>query len=107
LPSGTNNTQFEITFTNGNLAINDLANQSFYVRQNNISKNLTISNPSQKELNSYGLYDVMGKLIYTKKELGTDLSYVFSTSNLSDGIYIVKLTTNDKTEMGTKIIVKN
>jgi hypothetical protein len=49
----------------------------------------------------------MGKLIYTKKELGTDLSYVFSTSNLSDGIYIVKLTTNDKTEMGTKIIVKN
>jgi hypothetical protein len=32
---------------------------------------------------------------------------MFSTLGLSDGFYIVKLTTMDKSEMGTKIIVKN
>jgi hypothetical protein len=107
LPAGTYNTQYEITFTNGTLGINDNVSQSFLVQQNNIAKTLTISNPLQKELVSYGLYDVTGKLIFSKNRLGTDSSYVFSTSDLSDGIYIVKLTSIDKMEMGTKIIVKN
>lgn len=108
LPAGTYNTQYEITFTNGTLGVNDFANQSnFLVYQNNASKSLTISNPMQKELASCSVYDVVGKLIFAKKQLGTDLSYAFPTSNLSDGIYIVKLTTNDKIETGTKIIVKN
>ncbi|TDD93543.1 T9SS type A sorting domain-containing protein [Flavobacterium cellulosilyticum] len=49
----------------------------------------------------------MGRIILTQSRLGTDSTYVFSTSNLSDGIYIMKITTRDKTEMGTKIIVKN
>ncbi|MFV8375053.1 T9SS type A sorting domain-containing protein [Flavobacterium sp. LB1P71] len=107
LPAGTHNTQYEITFTNGVLGLPDLASQNFLIQQNNITKNLTVSNPFQKELDFYGLYDVAGKLIFSTKHLGTDSAYVFSTSNLSDGIYIVKLTTIDKTEIGTKIIVKN
>jgi hypothetical protein len=32
---------------------------------------------------------------------------MFSTSNLNDGIFIVKLVTINETEIGTKIIVKN
>ena len=39
--------------------------------------------------------------------MGTDASYSFSTSNLSNGVYIVRLKTSDKAEMGTKIIVNN
>ncbi len=108
LPVGINNTQYEITFKNGTLGVNTLANQSsFVVRQDNTIKKLIISNPLQKDITSCGLYDVVGRLVFTKSQLGTDLSYSFSTSNLSDGIYIVKLTTTDKSEMGTKIIVKN
>ena len=108
LPAGTNNTQYEITFKNGSLGVNNLANQSsFAVRQDNSIKKIIISNPLQNEITSYDLYDVMGRLIFTKSQLGNDSFYTFSTSNLSDGIYIVKLTTTDKSEMGTKIIVKN
>lgn len=107
LPAGINNTQYEITFTNGTLGSNDLASHSFLVQQNNIAKNLIISNPLLKEIVSYDLYDVAGKLIYAKTGLGTDSSYVFSTSDLSNGIYIVKLASMDKIEIGTKIIVKN
>jgi hypothetical protein len=108
MPAGTNTSRFEITFKNGSLGIDDMSNQSnFLVRQDNTIKKLIISNPLQKEIASCGLYDFMGKIVFTKNQLGTDSSYMFSTLGLSDGFYIVKLTTMDKSEMGTKIIVKN
>lgn len=108
LPAGTYNTQYEITFKNGTLGVNNIVNQSsFVVRQDNSIKKLIISNPLQKEVNSCDLYDVVGRLIFTKSQLGTDSSFTFSTSDLCDGIYIVKLTTTEQSEIGSKIIVKN
>ena len=108
LPAGTNNTQYEITFQNGTLGVNDMTIQNgIFVRQDNSTKNLIISNPMYKNLASCSLYDVAGRLIFAKNQLGTDASYSFPTSNLSDGIFIVKLTTNDKLQINTKIIVKN
>ena len=107
LPAGVNNTQFEITFKNGStLGIEDVAKESFLMYQNNNTKNLTISNPLQKELVACNLYDVVGKIIFTKKDLGTNSSYSFTTANLSDGIYFVKLATKENTIINQKIIVK-
>jgi len=107
LPAGTYNTRYEITFKNGTLGTDDVKSQRFLVQQDNVGKNLIINNPEQIELVSCNLYDVVGRLIFSKNKLGSNPSYSFSTANLSDGIYIVKLTANDKTEMGTKIIIKN
>ena len=107
LPAGTYNTRYEITFKNGTLGVDTLAKNNFVVFQDNTTKNLTINNPSQLEIISCGLYDVAGKLIFHKTQLGTELSYLYPTSNLSDGIYIVKLSGTDKIEMGQKIIIKN
>lgn len=107
LPAGTYNTRYEISFKNGSLGVDDIESKSFMVQQDNINKNLIINNPLQLELATCSLYDVVGRSIFTKNQLGTDSSYTFPTSNLSNGIYIVKLTSNDKIEMGTKIIVKN
>jgi hypothetical protein len=108
LPAGVNNTQFEITFkTDKKLGIADVEKSDFVMYQNNTNKNLNISNPLQKELKTCYVYDILGKLIFSKTALGSNTNYSFSTSNLSDGIYIVKLETNEKTEIGQKIIVKN
>ena len=107
LPAGTYNTRYEITFKNGTLGIDDVESQKFLVQQDNVNKNLIINNPQQLELVSCSLYDVVGRLIFTKDKLGTDSSYAFPTGELSNGVYIVKLTTNDKAEMGTKIIIQN
>ena len=108
LPPGINNTQFEITFRSKTvLGVEDIEVQNFIVNQNNITKNLTIINPSLLDIADCGLYDVAGKLIFNKKDLGINPSYTFSTSGLSSGIYIVKITTKDKIEMGQKIIIKN
>lgn len=108
LPSGVNNTQFEITFkSNVTLGVEEKAIQNFVVYQNNNEKSLTISNSLLMDLATCNLYDVAGKIIFSKKDLGTNASYKFSTSGLSDGIYIVKLATKDKIEVGKKIIIKN
>ena len=108
LPAGENNTQFEITFkSNSTLGVEEAAKESFMIFQNNLTKNLTIDNPLLMDLETCGLYDVAGKLIFVKKDLGVDTSYKFSTSGLGDGIYIVKLTTKDKLAVGKKVIIKN
>ena len=108
LPSGVNNKQYEITFKNkASLGLEEKAIQNFVVYQNNTEKSLTISNSLLMDLATCSLYDVAGKIIFTKKDLGTDASYKFPTSGLSDGIYIVKLATKDKIEVGKKIIIKN
>jgi hypothetical protein len=107
LEAGTND-RFEITFKNANsLGVNDETSRNFEVYQNNTTKNVTISNPQQLELTSCGIYDIAGKLILNKKQLGTETSYKFSTSGLSDGVYIVKLSSKDKAEIGKKIIIAN
>ena len=104
LPAGENNTQFEITFkSNSTLGVEEAARESFMIFQNN----LTIDNPLLMDLETCGLYDVAGKLIFVKKDLGVDVSYKFSTSGLGDGIYIVKLNTKDKLMVGKKVIIKN
>ncbi|WP_367754915.1 T9SS type A sorting domain-containing protein [Flavobacterium sp. WC2430] len=108
LPAGVNNTQFEITFKNGStLGVEDVNKEKFLMYQNNKTKSLTLSNPLQKELVSCSLYDVLGKLIFNKKDLGTNATYSFTTANLSDGIYFAKLATNENAIFNQKIIIKN
>lgn len=109
LPAGTYNTQYEITFKNATLGVDNVKvnNQRFIVHQDNLNKSLIINNPLQFNLATCNVYDVVGRLVFSKNQLGTDSSYSFPTSNLSDGIYIVKLSTTDKSEMGQKIIIKN
>ena len=107
LPAESNNNQYEITFKNTTLGVNDLVNPSFVVYQDNPKKSLTITNPLTKDLVLFNLYHIAGKLIFSKKQLGSNSSYSFPTSSLGDGIYMVKLFTNDRMEMVTKIIVKN
>jgi hypothetical protein len=107
LPAGSNNNQYEITFKNTTLGVKDRENTSFIVNQDNAKKSFIINNPLFKDLVLCNLYDIAGKLIFSKSQLGNNSTYSFPTSSLGDGIYIVKLESSDKMEMGTKIIVKN
>jgi hypothetical protein len=108
LPAGINNTQFEITFkNNSSLGVEEAMRKKFVIYQNNSAKSLIISNPLLLDITACGLYDVAGKLIFKKENLGVNTSYAFSTVGLRDGIYIVKLATEDKIEVGHKIIIKN
>ena len=48
-----------------------------------------------------------GKLVIQEKNLGDQSKYSFYTGNLSDGVYLVKLMTEDDIAIDYKAIVHN
>jgi len=108
LIAGQNNTQFEITFkTDNSLEVDEATAKNFLIFQDNLAKSLVINNPFLKEINTCSFYDVAGKLIFIKNDLGAASTYQFSTAGLGDGIYIIKIMTKEKEVFGKKVIVKN
>ncbi|MCL9807355.1 T9SS type A sorting domain-containing protein [Flavobacterium amniphilum] len=105
LPAGTYKTRFEITFRDNNLSNDDNAFADFRIYQNNTSGMLTIKNPQSVTLNSVALYDVTGKSIFVKNNLGSNLIYEFPTAGLSEGIYIVKLKNQEGKELAKKVSI--
>lgn len=107
LPAGVNKDRFEITFKDANNTLvnpSEIAN-TFQVYQNNDNSSLTIFNSLNKDVVSLNLYDVTGKRVISKYNLGTDEQYEISTSGLSDGIYIVKLETKDNLNVDKKVSI--
>ena len=110
LPAGENANRFEVTFRNFDMLSNDTNNlvaDSFEVYQNNKNAMLTIVNTLNKDVVNCTVYDVTGKLVITKKNLGKNNLIELPTNALSDGVYIVKLNTADNVSVEKKIIVGN
>ncbi len=107
LPPGVYNDRFEITFKNEEaLGLETNISDSFVIVQNNQNQQLAISNPTLLDVKSVALYDIGGKVIFTKINLGSQANYEFSTASLSEGVYVVKLQTMDDKSTAQKIIVK-
>lgn len=107
LPAGDYNDRFEFTFVNGALNIPALSADAFDLIQSNSSQTLTIANPQMLEVKSVILYDIGGKVVFNKTQLGAKNTYQFSTSGISDAVYIVKIVTNDGSDFSKKITVYN
>ncbi len=105
LPAGIESNRYEITFVDNALGVPQISDSAFDVVQDNTAQQLNISNPDRIELKSCSLYDITGKLIFSKTDLGAESSYHFSTLGLSEGIYIVKLLTAKNQNYGRKISV--
>jgi hypothetical protein len=107
LPAGTEASRFEITFVESALGVPQIKDSAFDIIQNNTEQELTISNPDLISVKSCSVYDMSGKLILSKTNLGTEPEYSFSTHGLSDGIYIVKLLTSKSQDFGRKVSIFN
>ncbi len=107
LPAGDNRTRFEVTFKNyeSSLGNDVVAEDLFAVVQNNEQGMLTILNTYKKDVKTLTLYDITGKLILNKENLGKSESFQFATSALSDGVYVVKATTADNINVSKKVSI--
>ncbi len=81
------------------------ANVNFF--QNNPLKQLEILNPEGYDIKSAMIYDMAGKLVINKTNLGNNSIVTLPTSNLADGIYLVQLTTSENINIDYKMIIKN
>lgn len=105
---GIYNDRFKITFKDGNtLSIGENAAKKFFIIQDNNNSKLRAENPNNLNLKSFRLYDLLGKTVLSKKDLGTDQNYTFSTSGFSSGVYITEFLTIDNERFIEKIIISN
>lgn len=99
--------RFKITFTNKTLGINEETKNTFIIRQDNSNHVLKASNPHLIQFKSFALYDILGRKILSKDNVGTEESYDFSTSGLSSGLYIASFITIDDEKITQKVIISN
>ncbi len=110
LPKGFYPDRYEITFKDFNAATLEVVEEvkkSFAVYQNNSRAELTVLNPLETELKEISVFDITGRLLASKINEGTNNKVVISSSNWSDGIYIVKVITRDNVEFSKKVSVIN
>ncbi|MEZ4779265.1 MAG: hypothetical protein R2786_07785 [Flavobacteriaceae bacterium] len=118
LPAGTYENRFYITFKEYKpnnddddipvISRNNAASQKnveFF--QNNPAKQLEVSNPDTYDIKSLNIFDMGGKLVYSASNVGNSTKLSFPTGNLSDAVYVVRLTTIDDQTIVYKINVVN
>ena len=80
-------------------------NMNFF--QNNSVGQLEVNNPDGHNIKNAYVFDMTGKAVISRNNIGTEHDFTFGTSSLSDGVYLVKLVTDENIEIDYKITVHN
>ena len=115
LQAGNYNDRFLIAFKSSRQMTNDsegtkaieIARTSVDFFQNNTYKQMEVSNPEGYDIKSVAVYDTTGKIVATKQNVGTASNFTIPTSNLADGVYLIKLTTSENIDIDYKMIIQN
>ena len=115
LPAGDHDNRFFIVFRDQQTTMNEskgteitnkiLESVDFF--QNNPAKQLEVTNPEGYNIVSAKFFDMSGKLVFSQDNIGDSKKFTFPTGNLSDGVYLVKLTTQDNVGIDYKMIIHN
>ncbi len=108
LNAGTYADRYEIVFEQQHaLSTENFTSDSFTVFQNNDLAQLSVRNPEALDIKKLSLYDVAGKLILNKENLGSQVDHNFNTSTFSAGVYIVNIITKENNTFTKKITISN
>lgn len=99
--------RFKIAFTDKTLGTGDVSKNQFLIFQDNPNRVLRASNPNGLSVKSFKLFDMAGKVVLSKKNVGNDFDFAFSTGTLSHGIYIAEFVTDDNEKLTQKIAISN
>lgn len=107
VPDGVHTNRFQVTFQESALGIDDYDATILQIVQDNTSGQLIIRNPQLFDLKKCSVYDMAGRLVIQKIDLGNAPEARILTSGLSEAIYVVKVETDVKKDFGQKISVVN
>lgn len=99
--------RFKISFTNETLGTNEVIKTTFFISQDNKNQVLKAMNPNNEIMRSFALYDILGRAVISKNNLGAEQNFSFSTSGLSSGVYIATFVTVDNAKITQKVIISN
>lgn len=101
--------RYYIAFTDNSALSNEpiIAESDFLIHQNNVEKYLLMKNTAMYNVDAVNLYDMSGKLIFNKKNLGSESEYSFNTANLATGVYVVTINTENGQSISKKVTIAN
>ena len=99
--------RFEVVFVKSQvLNTDDFEVSKLTIRQDNDRKQLNVLNPNGLDIKSVEVFDIAGKLMLNNSYDSVLNRYKISTTDISDGVYIVNVTADDNTAKSQKVIVK-
>ncbi|TXE11806.1 T9SS type A sorting domain-containing protein [Seonamhaeicola algicola] len=107
LNKGVYNDRFEITFAKSTLNTTEDTFSNFKIYQNNTQAQVVINNPNSLKLKELILFDVSGKRVLFETINSNNNTLSFSTKNLSTGVYVAKVTTDNNAAKTQKIVINN
>ncbi len=109
LPAGNYTNRFEITFrdASSSLSVADQIKNNITIVQDNGSHQLSVLNPNGIDIKEVSLFDLAGKMLFSKTKLGAKNSYEFSTASYAEAVYLVKVESSDGQSIGQKIIISS
>ncbi len=113
LPAGTYENRFFIVFEDapeedpGHPDTRSAIADAFDFVQDNRAKQLEVANPEMHKVDEVNIYDMSGKLVYYAYGLGSASRYSFPTYNFADGVYMVRLVTENDGVVSYKMSVMN
>jgi hypothetical protein len=100
--------RFEIVFTSDvALDVNEFDSNTLTINQINGLHKLLVLNPKNLDISAIEVYSVTGNRLLNGIYDSTLNRYELSTTNLSDGVYVVNIKYNTSAVKSQKIIVKN
>ncbi|WP_353778411.1 T9SS type A sorting domain-containing protein [Winogradskyella sp. 3972H.M.0a.05] len=108
IEEGTFTDRFEIVFIQEDtLSIVESTLDTLKVIQDNTNAQLTILNPNALSIKSVSLIDIAGKQLWNKVNIGSNNTYNYSTSDLSEGVYLASIRLENNATLTQKIIVSH
>ncbi len=107
LQAGNYEGRFVIEFQNPSaLSIdeNNEAQLDFYYEMNN--KNLIVRNPTNLDVKHIEIYNISGQNVYNIGDILKGAYSEYNIGNLTSGIYVVRLSTDDNIVVTKKVIIK-
>ena len=85
----------------------NLAKETVDVFQDNRLAVMEILNPERFDIKEASVFDMTGKVVHNESNIGEQTRYSFPTATLSDGVYIVMLTTQENLVLDYKVTIFN
>lgn len=105
IDAGTFDSRFRIVFVNDNTLITQSnIKDQFDIFVNNQESQFTILNPNMRDLKSFQVFDINGRMVFNHSISTIENSYSYPSKNLSDGIYVAKILLDNKS-FSKKLIV--
>ncbi|WP_264554349.1 T9SS type A sorting domain-containing protein [Flavobacterium sp. N503310] len=107
LAPGSYTERFKLSFMGQTLETDEQIKAGFYIFQDNTNAVVKAVNANNEIMESFALYDILGRAVIFKENLGAQPAYSFSTSALSSGVYIAVFLRDGNTVITQKVIITN